>query len=430
MLWNYSSHCERCGGLSNAVEITNSLDDAFDKMAKAIYEGMDTDQLYADFYMELSNGFSTQVKDGYKIDFNKASYNSPDLLTRQALVKNCYAFSGAKTISQIQELQDMIINSKGEYKTFSDFRKAAEAINQEYNKNWLKAEYNNAVNSSLSASQWKRYEADEDLYPYLIYQTAGDSNVREEHARLDGIKKPVKDPFWNSYYPPNGWGCRCDANQDSSKRNLTEDDDAYQRAGEAVKNKLFKNNPGKSEIIFTDAHPYFKNVKGKINDMKAVDNYGLDTVEQIYADPNKLSKRLDAFENKEDFEAWWSSNTSVSNKVVINDNHMETKLVADEEFKNKMLSKGGDKWKYGKELSVVIQNPDEVYTLNKTFKNRGTQNQTVYIKYYNDKPIVVIAEVIKAESSISVKSFDELEPVSGKKINDLRRGLLLYKKLK
>lgn len=428
MLLNYSSHCSKCGGLHNDVIISNDLDDAFERMAKAIYEGMDTDQLYAEFYLELSNSFKSQVESNYKIDFNKAEYNSPDLMTRQALVNNCFAFSGAKSFSQIQELQDLIINKKGEYKSFDEFKQAALKINQEYNKNWLKTEYNNAVNSSLSASQYQRYVKDKADYPYLIYQTAGDSNVRPEHQRLDGTKLPIDDTFWDTYYPPNDWGCRCDVIQDSSKRDITERDDALERGSGAVKNKLFKNNPGKSGIIFNEGHPYYKNVKGSMVEMKAVDNYGLRDIESIYADPNRLSKRLETFEKTEDFDEWWQSNKVVSNKFVINDNNQKIKLVAEDELKDKLLQKG-DRWKYAKELPVVIQTPDEVYTLTKRFKKANYfENLSVYIKYYNDKPIIVVAEAIKDKNTIRIKSFYEVTPEKGGTLDDVRRGLLLYKK--
>ena len=31
--------------------------------------------------------------------------------------------------------------------------------------------------------------------------------MRPEHAALDRITLPMSDPFWESYYPPNGWNC-------------------------------------------------------------------------------------------------------------------------------------------------------------------------------------------------------------------------------
>lgn len=45
--------------------------------------------------------------------------------------------------------------------------------------------------------------------PYWQYQTAGDGNVRPEHAAMDGRVYRCDDPIWDVWYPPNGFRCRC-----------------------------------------------------------------------------------------------------------------------------------------------------------------------------------------------------------------------------
>ena len=59
-----------------------------------------------------------------------------------------------------------------------------------------------------------RWQADQDpavqeiLWGYE-YSTVGDDRVREEHAALEGTRLPKDDPFWQRFWPPNGWNCRC-----------------------------------------------------------------------------------------------------------------------------------------------------------------------------------------------------------------------------
>lgn len=43
------------------------------------------------------------------------------------------------------------------------------------------------------------------------YVTTGDDRVRQSHRVLDGVTLPKEHPFWEMFYPPNGWNCRCQA---------------------------------------------------------------------------------------------------------------------------------------------------------------------------------------------------------------------------
>lgn len=54
------------------------------------------------------------------------------------------------------------------------------------------------------------FEGDVDLWGFE-YLTVGDDRVRPEHEALDGIKRKKDDEFWDTYWPPNGWNCRCQA---------------------------------------------------------------------------------------------------------------------------------------------------------------------------------------------------------------------------
>lgn len=45
--------------------------------------------------------------------------------------------------------------------------------------------------------------------PFWQYITVGDENVRPDHALLDGVIRPAGDAFWDQYYPPWDYGCRC-----------------------------------------------------------------------------------------------------------------------------------------------------------------------------------------------------------------------------
>lgn len=47
------------------------------------------------------------------------------------------------------------------------------------------------------------------LRPFWKYVTAGDGQVRESHAQMEGRIYRADDPIWDIWYPPNGFRCRC-----------------------------------------------------------------------------------------------------------------------------------------------------------------------------------------------------------------------------
>lgn len=182
-----------------------------------------------------------------------------------ALDENVFVFSGFKTYHELKEASMLLKDDDGGFKPFDRFRRDVEAIDSTYNKNYLAAEYEFAVASSQMAVRWKDLEKDGDRYD-LQYRTAGDDRVRPEHAALNGITLPPSDKFWDEYYPPNGWRCRCTAVQVRRGKYPESDSDEAVKAGEKAttqigkdgtdKGRIFRFNPGKQEKIFPPKHPY------------------------------------------------------------------------------------------------------------------------------------------------------------------------------
>jgi hypothetical protein len=81
---------------------------------------------------------------------------------------------------------------------------------------------------------------------------------------MDGIIKPVDDPFWKKYYPPNGWRCRCGVTQ--TAETVSKD---IPTVVPSIKPE-FQSNIGLSNHVFdegdekgTKPHPYFALSKNK-----------------------------------------------------------------------------------------------------------------------------------------------------------------------
>lgn len=53
-------------------------------------------------------------------------------------------------------------------------------------------------------------DIDDILWGYK-YVTVGDDRVRITHRILEGVTLPKDNDFWLTFYPPNGYNCRCQA---------------------------------------------------------------------------------------------------------------------------------------------------------------------------------------------------------------------------
>jgi hypothetical protein len=72
----------------------------------------------------------------------------------------------------------------------------------------LQTIYRVNMRSAFQRGQYERTMAS-GLHPYLMYRIGPSVRHREEHESWDGLILPKDDPWWDSHFPPNGWGCKC-----------------------------------------------------------------------------------------------------------------------------------------------------------------------------------------------------------------------------
>lgn len=178
---------------------------------------------------------------------------------RQRLQRSDYIFSGIKTFHELNEAFPSLLDSNGNRKPFEQFLNDVQKIDQTYNQNYLRAEYNFVHASATMAAKWEEFQEDGDRYN-LQYRTANDDRVRPEHAALDRVTLPMSDPFWEEYYPPNGWNCRCTVVQVRKSKYPETPHDEAMALGEAATGKdtkgIFHFNPGIEQKAVPDYNPY------------------------------------------------------------------------------------------------------------------------------------------------------------------------------
>lgn len=203
----------------------------------------------AELDKELVNLTYNHLEKGV-IDAFGSSLNKETPIYQKKIKEHLYRFSGVKTYQQLVEMNTFLVDENGKIRSFADFKRKVGVVHKLYNQTYLETEFVTAKLSAYQAKKWQTYEEDADLFPNLIYRTQRDEKVRDKHKKLDGVIKPINDPFWDVNAPLNGFRDRCFLQQTDkpvSKGN-------YPDAAE----KGFRNNVGKTNQVFDEKeHPYF-----------------------------------------------------------------------------------------------------------------------------------------------------------------------------
>ncbi len=189
------------------------------------------------------------------------------------LKNNVAVFSAFKANHYASAMRSLMVDEDGKKRSWGDFRKEANKIDPKYNQLWLAAEYNLATRQARSAEQWNNFKRDQNVYPNLEYMPSRSAEPRQSHTQYYGIVKPIDDPFWSGFLPPNGWGCKCWVQQTRSEATQGVIETPPPPAGIA-------GNAGKSGQVFSPSHPFVSGVSK--SDKKAVQ-----------AEFNKMRSELD-----------------------------------------------------------------------------------------------------------------------------------------
>lgn len=252
----YNSGCGHDHGIADVEAIDlKPWTEIIDKITRKLFNGslLPTD-LDEALVLKTFSELNRAGRSGFGANWVKFdSENSPNV---PKIKENLFRFSAAKTYQQLNEMNAALVDEKGKIRNFQAFRDEVQKTHKLFNRTHLQAEFQTAKRSAQAARQWEEFQAGKDLFPNLKYRTVGDDRVRDEHDPLDGVIKPIDDAFWDTYYPPNGFRCRCTAQP------TTEVVNDKSMVGAKV-DKGFEMNVGKSAAFFSETdHPYFAIPKG------------------------------------------------------------------------------------------------------------------------------------------------------------------------
>lgn len=213
-------------------------------------------------------------------------YDSPDFAMREYLKRNVWKFSVAKNYNDCIRLSNLLVRKDGSLKPWNEFKKEALFVVGESNR-YLKTEYDTIVAGAQMSRMWQEIQRDKHIFPYVQLDVVQDGRTSDICAPLHKLIFRVDDPVLAYYFPPNHFNCRTTA------RKL--------RSGVPSENyqlpdipEAFKNNTGKSGLIFTDENRYIANT------------------------PKEVFKKFDRAQMKEKDNQlinWWVNNYGGKNRV-------------------------------------------------------------------------------------------------------------------
>lgn len=127
-----------------------------------------------------------------------------------------FVVAGATKDELLADLQAAVLRALEQGATLDDFRKDFDqAVGKagwdfKGGRDWRsRVILETNLRTAYAAGRYQQMKDVAAERPYWEYRH-GDSRVpRPEHQAWDGLILPADDPWWDTHYPPNGWGCSC-----------------------------------------------------------------------------------------------------------------------------------------------------------------------------------------------------------------------------
>ena len=144
------------------------------------------------------------------------------------------ALAKATTIARLSSLEmtkdiyQSLETAMREGKGFNQWKK--DLLGEFERKGWVFGK-DNAISRGIDGNlRYQRMRDNVDNRPYWQYSAVGDERTRPAHLALSGKIYRYDDPFWATFYPPNGFNCRCSViaigERDLKRRGMDKPDDS------------------------------------------------------------------------------------------------------------------------------------------------------------------------------------------------------------
>ncbi|BFH15187.1 hypothetical protein J6TS7_49930 [Paenibacillus dendritiformis] len=127
-----------------------------------------------------------------------------------------FTVSGYTSIQIINKFHDELLESIEQGRTMKDFRdRMNDFLERRGYEGITNFQADNVFRTNIQTAyqvghyQQMRSPTVMKLRPYWMYDAVKDSKTRPSHLAMDGKVYRADDPIWDTWYPPNGFRCRC-----------------------------------------------------------------------------------------------------------------------------------------------------------------------------------------------------------------------------
>ena len=171
------------------------------------------------------------------------------------------AFTAARVLRAdvLQDLYDAVAGAIEAGQTIGEFREAVDGIMERRGwAGWERLEegervftmpyrldniFRTNVQGAYNAGRFKQMKHVAARRPYWEYDAVNDAGTRPSHLAQDGKIYHHEHPFWDRWYPPNGYRCRCKVNSLSANEMEAEGLAEETKGTDLKPDKGFRHNP-------------------------------------------------------------------------------------------------------------------------------------------------------------------------------------------
>jgi uncharacterized protein with gpF-like domain len=152
------------------------------------------------------------------IEFFRKKLNVPTATWKdlwKAMHARAFSVAGAMKTELLEDLREAVNKGITEGTTLAEFRKGFDDIIQKHGwiykggRAWRTAViFNTNLSVAYSVGHYTQM-MDPDVLkarPLLRYVGSSSAEPRVEHQKWYNLVLPADDPWWDTHYPPNGWG--------------------------------------------------------------------------------------------------------------------------------------------------------------------------------------------------------------------------------